>query len=311
MSPSRREDDWDFTPVIDLIYSLSVREDTYTHKDPADCSTSLPKKSIFSENENGFEQNAQLGNFDKIWQYLGQPLDLLPPKVSSVPVQGSVISLTENDFVEQCSLKEVRWRDEVEGANLADNDANDDSCDPEGLKNNQGKKNQRKAAKRKQRRGERSEALINGRVLPSGSEDESGKDIKASQVLDRQAIIYKILHGVSEPETATSCLRSGKIFKSDSVRDSKAVAKQAVQILKTKRESTLEVAAARRAELIATLTETFIDERQYLSNVSLVQNASTNTNVAGDGIHVFVDASNVSYGSIYKSCVLLLTSLTR
>lgn len=305
MSPSRREDDWDFTPVIDLIYSLSVREDTYTHKDPADFSSSLPKKSIFSENENGFEQNAQLGNFDKIWEYLGQP------KFSSVPVEGSIISLTENDFVEQCSPKEVRWRDEVEGANLADDDANDDSCDPEELKNNQGGKNQRRAAKRKQRRGERSEALINGRVLPSGSEDESGKDVKASQVLDRQAIIYKILHGVSEPGTATSCLRSGKIFKSDSVRDSKAVAKQAVQILKTKRQSALEVAAARRAELIATLTETFIDERQYLSNVSLVPNFSTNTNVAGDGIHVFVDASNVCYGSLYKSCVLLLTNVIR
>lgn len=315
MSPRLREDDWDFTPVIDLIYSLSIREEAYTSiKNTGHFSSALPQQSIVSVNEDGFEQNAQLGNFEKIWQYLGQPLDLLPPNLSPVPVEGPFAYSRENGVDEQSPLKEVRWRDEVEGAELADNDEKDDPCDRLGLT-----KNQRRKARRKQRRKERAEILINGRVPLSGSEDESGKDNQATKMPNRQAVIYKILHGTSTPETSTSRLRSGKIFRSESLGDSEALAvafnpstEQAIQKLKPPKDNALAIAAAKKANLIAMLTETFIDERPYLSNVSSIQHISTNTKDAEDGIHVFVDASNVCHEPIpYGSCTLLLTGVTR
>ncbi len=298
MSPRLREDDWDFTPVIDLIYSLSIREEAYVQiKHARDLSSPLPKETIISENRNGFEQNARLGDFDKIWQYLGQPLDLLPPKVSPIPVEGSIAGLGENGVDEQSPLKEVRWRDQVEGADLADNDENDDSRDLLSMT-----KAQRKKARRKQRHRERTEVLTDGKVPPSGSEDESGNDTQATNTPNRQAVIYKILHGTSTPETTTSRLRLGKISRSESLGDSGALAvafspsaKQAIKILKPQKENIFAVAAAKKANLIAMLSETFIDERQYLSNYSLLQHVSTNTKDAEEGIHVFVDASNVRH----------------
>lgn len=58
------------------------------------------------------------------------------------------------------------------------------------------------------------------------------------------------------------------------------------------RESAYAAAAAKKARLMTMLNETFIAERPYLSNISFIQQVS-NTNITGEGIHVFVDASNV------------------
>jgi len=314
MSPRPREDDWDFTPVIDLIYSLSIREEAYTQIEKTESfSSALPEKLIKSTNDNGFDQNTKLGNFDKIWQYLGQPFDLLPPDVVPLSEGKSIGRLERHGIDHQFPLKEVRWRDEVEGADLADNDENDDPCNLSGLT-----KAQRRKARRKHRHKERAETSTYGRAPPSGSEDESGKDIQAPQTPDRQSVIYKIIHGTPTPEITNGRLRSGKIFRSEVLGDSGALAaasppsaKQAIQILKRQKDSAFAIAAARKAKLLAMLTETFIDERQYLSNVSLIQFFSTNTEDAGEGIHVFVDASNVCLEDTLKLCVSSLTIVTR
>ena len=288
MSPRLLEEDWDLTPVIDLIYSLSVGEQPYVHID-RHSSSFLEEPHIPTPPKNGSEQVALLGNFDKIWQHLGQPKSLQSPSVPPVS-QGEYIEvLNSNDLDCSTPFKAVKWRDELEGAELADNDESYDSSNLSDLT-----KAQRKKVRRKQRHKAQAEAL------PSGSEDDSGKDGRALQMPDRRAIIHQILHGDSTPDVQPGRLRSGKLFRSESSTGSGKwpvgsphSAWKTVSDVKPPRDSAFALAAAKKSKLIAMLAETFLDERQYLSNFSFVQHVGTITASSVGGVHIFVDASNV------------------
>lgn len=298
MVPRAEEEDWDLRPVIDLIYSLSVYKDPYTKaaapKSPS--SPSQERRHTPLTFQNGSEQASQLGNFDKIWQYLDQPTDLLPPEVPVAPLDGYIEVLDDDGHGHHSPLKAVKWRDELEGADLADNDEN---YDLHGLGNLT--KSQRKKARRKQRRD--AEACRDGRTLPSESEDDSGKEAQAAQIPDRKTIIHEILHGNSLPDHHLGRLRSGKVLREGVPPDAAAwpvaspySARQAIQILTPPKDKALTVAAAKTTKLISMLTETFIDERQYLSNISLVRHLGISASIPAEGLHVFVDASNVCFG---------------
>ncbi len=295
MSRRAQDEDWDLTPVIDLIYSLSFCGDRQLKLQvPESAYPERPYSPAIAKNAS--EQVPQLGNFDRIWQYLGQPIDQSPPNVPTAP-DGACIEILEGNSCENLSsFKAVKWRDELEGADLADNDENYDPQDLSKLT-----KAQRKKARRRQRQKDRAEALASGQALPSGSEDESGKDVQAPQTPDRKAIIHEILYGKPTPETATGRLRSGKLLRLEPPTDSGAwpvasphLTKNGIQVLKPQKDSVFTIAAAKKAKLIAMLTETFIDDRQYLSNISFIHHVGTTTDFPADGIHVFVDASNVS-----------------
>lgn len=281
------KDDWDLTPVIDLIYSLATHDNLVQKKDFCATSISIPDVSTVAHtDEIGNEAATQLGNFDKLWQFLGQPLDSPPPKID-VSLDGVTYS--------QSPPKAVKWRDELEGAGLADNDENEGFHMLSSLT-----RTQRKKARRKQRLRDQSEALANGTSLPSGSEDESGDD-SIIQTQDRKAIIFEMLHGTSHPGSTVGQLRSGKVFRPEPANDpgpwpiaSPCSVKQTIQILKPTRNNRLDVAAEKKAKLIALLNKIFIDEQQYLGNISFTQNYSS-TYATIEGIHVFVDASNVRH----------------
>ncbi len=296
------ENDWDFGPVFDLIHSLSISSGEYAQQERFSSGTDSdpPEQATCTTAAKSNEQETTLGDFDKIWQYLGQPLDLPAPTVTT----GTLPSLTDvrdgQPASEQRTLKAVRWQDDVECANLADNDENNGYPDLSKLT-----KQQRKKARRKQRHEEREALggqLINGKALPSGSEDESGKDVQEQKTPDRSGVIYQILHGIPPPPNGTGRLRSGKLFRNQDPDDGGVLpatgspsAKQVIQILKPVRESTLEVAAAKKKKLMSMLDERFIDDRQYLSNLSFTPSVASNTDAAAEGIHVFVDASNVGH----------------
>lgn len=299
-----REDDWDLTPVIDLIYSLSIGEEVCNDFKPIlSPSNGLQEEYGSIARKDGFSQESQLGNFDKIWQHLGQPLDLLPPIASSESESASDECFEANGATEQSTPKEVRWRDEVERAEIADNDDSHDPYDLSGLT-----KAQRKKARRKQRRTELAQPLPCGRATSSDSEDSSTKDVAALQTPNRQAVIYEILHGTTTPETATGRLRSGKSFRFDVLSDngisavaSSPLANKAIQVLKPQKENQFAATAAKKARLIAMLIQGFVDERQYLNNISPLRQADPDPDVMGKGVHVFVDASNVCLESIHFS----------
>ena len=300
MIPVAGEDDWDFGPVFDLIRSLSISggENVHQKKTSSDTDSDLPVPAAYTAVAKVHDQGkTQLGDFDKIWQYLGQPLDLPPPTIATGPLPDFIDVWDGHIANEQRSLKVVRWQDDVECANLADNDEGNSILDLSKLT-----KQQRKKALRKQKQDERgtlSAQPTNKKFLPSGSEDESAKDVQEEKTLDRGAVIYQFLHGTSPP-TATGRLQSEKLFRSQNPCDAGTLpalasypAKQVLQILKPVGESALEDAAAKKKKLMSMLNENFIDDRQYLSNLSFTQNVANSIDAAAEGIHVFVDASNV------------------
>ena len=293
------EDDWDFGPVFDLIHTLSFNSGEYTHQKTisSDTDSDRPERATYTTAPAAHEQETQLGDFNRIWEYLGQPLDPPAPKITTRPLPSLSEVWNGQAAREQRRLKVVRWQDDVECANLADNDENNGITDLSKLN-----KQQRKKARRKQRHEEQealATQLTNRKALLSGSEDESGKDVQEPKTPDRSGVIYQILHGTSPPDGAGR-LRSGKLFRKQDADNAGVLpavalpsAKQIIQILEPLRESTLEVAAAKKKKLVSMLNEKFMDDRQYLNNLSFTTNITSSADAALDGIHVFVDASNV------------------
>lgn len=297
-SRAGEENHWGFEPVIDLIRTLSIGGEGYD--DDGVISRENRSRSAINpciEGEES-EQERQLGDFDSIWRFLGQPLNVAPPQVP--PESSTVFQLLgSTGSNEQSPLKAVKWRDELEGGDLADNDEGNDVQDLSGLN-----KQQRKKARRRQRREALAAGITNGANLPSGSENDSEKESKSLHKLDSKGVIYELLHGHppkdTAPQSIVSRLRSGKVYKVHELLDlekrpvaSPESAKQPTQILKPPKDNVYVSAAAKTAKLMALLHESFINERIFLNNISYVQNGTSGTNDTGDGIHVFVDASNV------------------
>ena len=305
MIPTLGEDDWDFEPVFDLIRSLSISggEHAYQKKPSNGIYFDQPEQVTCTaafQVENA--EKGRLGDFDKIWQYLDHPLDLPPPTFATGPLPAFVDVWDGQTANQQRTLKVVRWQDNVESANLADSDEKICNKNSSILDLSNLTKQQRKKARRKQRQAERA-ALVaqatNENLPPSGSEDESEKDVQEHKIPDRSGVIYQLLHGTAPP-IGTGRLRSGKLFRSQDPNEAGALpagaspsASQVLQILKPVKENALEVAAAKKKTLMSMLNEIFIDDRQYLSNLSFAHNLANSTVAAAEGIHIFVDASNV------------------
>ena len=299
MIPTPGEDDWDFGPVLDLIRSLSISGGDYAYHErtSSDTDFDLPEQATFTASAIVHDQGkTQLGDFDKVWQYLGQPLDLPPPTIPTRPFPDFIDVWDGQIASEPPTVKVVRWQDDIECANLADNDEKNSIPDLSKLT-----KLQRKKERRKQRKEERTTLTTqrrNRKALQSGSEDELVKDVQENRALDRSGVIYQFLHG-TPPPIGTGRLQSRKLFQNQDPEGAGAIpataspsAKKVLQILKPV-ESALEDAVAKKKKLISMLNEKFVDDRQYLSNLSFTQNVANSTDAAAEGIHVFVDASNV------------------
>ena len=302
MIPIPGEDDWDFGPVFDLIHSLSIggAENTHQKRVSDDIDSDSPERTAYTATIQVHDQEApQLGDFDKIWHFLGQPLDLPPPAIAAGSSPDLIDVWDAQTASDQRTLKVVRWQDGVEYTDSADNDENDGVLDFSKLT-----KQQRKKARRKQRLQDR-EALAaqptERKSLPSSSDDESGKDVQKQKSLDRSAVIYQLLHGIPPPPV-TGRLRSGKLFRKQDPNDAGAlptVTPPSVTHVSENpqpvKESALELAAAKKRKLISLLHDNFVDDRQYLNNLSFTQNTTNSTDAAAEGLHIFVDASNVCH----------------
>ena len=300
MIPVPGEDNWDFGPVFDLIRSLSIScgDIVRPKRTSSDTNPDQPEQATYTAAASVHDQGqTQLGDFDKIWQYLGQPLNLPPPTVATGPLPDFIDVWDAQTANEPRVLKVVRWQDDLECANLADHDENSSIRDLSNLT-----KHQRKKARRKQRRDERASLIAqstNKASLQSGSEDESVKDVPGKKLIDRSAVVYEIIHG-APPPISTGRLRSGKLFRSQDPEEARTLpapttppAQQVSQVFKPLGENALEDAAAKKKKLMSMLNENFIDDRQYLSNLSFAQDVANSTYAAAEGIHVFIDASNV------------------
>ena len=304
MSPRSGEDDWDLTPAIDLIYALSGNNEYHSQTTPWTSNPSL-EEQVAQDTIDRLEHGTQLGNFDKIWQYLGQPLDVPPPTVPTEPSGEFIEILKTTSDNAQLTLKGVRWRDELGGGDLADNDDIDDTPDFSGLT-----KEQRKKARRKLRREAEAARAANRRNVASGSENESDKEIQALPTRDtkrdtnhpsKKDVIYHILHRTT-PKAEPRRLRTGESSTVGIPIDVgpwpvtfPQAGGKAIQILKPppKEQSAYAAAAAKKARLMVMLNERFQDEQHSLSKISSTQQVENAEVVTAESIHVFIDASNV------------------
>ncbi|KAL9121238.1 MAG: hypothetical protein Q9187_002203 [Circinaria calcarea] len=189
MRPKGDDGNWDLTAVIDLIYTLSASKDEGANVNvPQPSYTSQPTTPIREDDD----QEYQLGNFDRLWQFLEQPLNVEPPTVIPLSDSDREAITVEDSNLEVVNAKGVRWRDEVEGADLEEND---EIGDTNGLV--ELSKAQRKKKRHRKRQQELQINLIsrpNTPPAPSDNESES-EPTKLQRSNGRRSIIDHILHG--------------------------------------------------------------------------------------------------------------------
>lgn len=148
MPASVRESTWDFSPVFSLLHSLSHKDAELGQEHE---SRTLHKQPFVSVDETNLRSgiDESLGNFSKVWDFLGVQRDVPPP---SVPTFEAVTAgnLTEKDAYASDgalyyppSSKSVKWRDEEEGMDLTDVQPESPPAGGELTKSQRKKKNRR------------------------------------------------------------------------------------------------------------------------------------------------------------------------
>lgn len=286
---------WDFTPVIDLINSLSPRIDQTLHADSEPRGDLNASSSyVLSTKEN--DTYLGLGNFDRLWQYLGQPSTNDFSKLKCLEETRPNEVLVKEFNSELTRNKGVRWRDEVEGAGLAENDGVEDNLNFADLSRSERKK------KRRYKRRERSLQGKNGaNVIQNGSENDSEYSInKARRSQDRKAVIDDYLYGaIPRIETSSAILKNTSRLQSLSDQETWPIAKPlplsgTLAALFSPEQTAYATVAEKKGRLIKKLSSKFGIESRLLGPPKALKSISNGNISKESGIHVFVDASNVT-----------------
>lgn len=274
-------DGWDFTPVLGLINSLSNGPSI----SPEICLSSketLKIPSLHVHQSNCPDEKSGLGNFDKIWEFLAKPSS--PPAEPLLKVNSASHITAVNDVLDKevRTSKLVKWLDEIEGADLVDNDKMKEitSASP-------GKRHRRGRNRPK-----------NTAPAPLGGVESEPEVDHTTVLVDRRSIIQQMIHGSQTREKSIKggvCPRDYSGTQSDPeslnrrlLRGSKLAA------LSSSHETDYSKAAARKARLISKLHSMFVSEQRYLTNFGAPSKFGFGTASTDRDIHVFVDASNVS-----------------
>ena len=283
---------WDFSPAIDLLKTLS-------HSEPKNSISTTPRppeRSAFSEPplvlSQADDEELSLGNFSRIWEYL------------SVSRNGGKVD--EGKSLEEDAervAKEVRWRDEVSGADLEDN------VDSTYFVSTKTRKRAARRLQAKQRADKAASTQINsyedGSDSANFTENDSGEELRRlRRSPDRRAVIQGILQQSSKdavdlpspPTSPSPPKQSLRVLKKDwpisnpfqwsASTNSGSNRSQLLPLDDLSQEQ-------RRSKLIARLAECYPSEGKYLKNKGLIHPEFTPLNTSDSGVHVFVDISNV------------------
>lgn len=273
-------DGWDFTPVLDLINSLSNGP-----SEPPEICLSLKEAvevtSVNTNQSNSPDKEAGLGNFDKIWEFLAQPSS---PPTEPLRRAGSASHTEVNDVLDKQvgTSKLVKWRDEVEGADLVNND---------------GMKEIASASPGKRHRRGRNRSKNTAPASLGGVESEPEVD-NTKVIVDRRAIIQQITHGSQMREKSAKGVfrpRDNSGTQSDPESLNRPLLRRSkLAALSTSDQTDYATAAARKARLMSKLHSMFVNEQRYLTSFGVPANFGFGAASTGSDIHVFVDASNVT-----------------
>ncbi|KAI4288025.1 MAG: hypothetical protein L6R35_002711 [Caloplaca aegaea] len=297
-STDEDEINWDLTPVSDLILSLSEAADGKL--DGTSSPSPSPDRITTSTFALGqLQSNSDLGNFDKLWAFLGQPLDIPPPDVP-LPPEGCVgEDVDEGTRLHLTISKGVRWRDDAEGGELADIEGAENTTILPGLT-----RQDRKKLRRKEQKVARELRKQVGIPQTSNSEDDHELPRAPQRSPDTRAVIQHILHGplkmpgIGTP--ASKALTSRVSLPIDPSAWPTAKPDLAAPSSNPRPAPAdhiaLVVAAAKKDRLMKKLKEQFIGDRPSLNSLSTRTFTSPDNTGTREGIHVFVDASNIMIG---------------
>lgn len=286
MSSELVENGWDFTPVIDLINSLSSGSEKLVQTDVSVLESH--ESSDPGSLTDGPETNYGLGNFDKLWRFLGQPSNVSSSKAHTIPEINSTVDLSDALDLAATSNKGVKWRDEIEGADLADNDEIDSGTNLASLS-----KSQRKRARRRKRQEIEAQATYHSKALPSGSENESELDQRVKRLKARRAIIQQMIHdGLPKQGKGSTDRLEQPQAQGDSEISRPPLRRSLAAVLSPEQTGYAE-AAEKKANLLSKLRAKFKEEQQYLDNIGVQRHDFSGDLSTQTAVHVFVDASNV------------------
>lgn len=313
MKPVIDDTNWDFSPVIDLIHSLSATSgENYKDYDDGQCG------DVHSLRETILEADdvAPLGNFDTVWKFLGRPLDVPPPTVLP-QLKYDETTDHSDDYLELNAFKGVRWWDQEKDTDTVEGDPADGSSP---LTKTQSKKQRRlaKAQSETQTKNNIEGALDRTQnqaniapQLPTLKSDELEEESHRKSN-GRKAVIQHILFGnaATAPGDATIPSSKGAYQYGVNGLPSNYQYATAPQILKRPvskptTDINLVRAAERKAKLLSMLKARFLEDSQSLKKATQIQKPAVSGEIAASGgIHVFVDASNVSWGLRCTSAVI-------
>ena len=325
---------WDFTSALDLIHTLAI--DGQSDSSVCESNGGLFGKQEFPSGavSSCFNNDVApaLGEFEDVWKFLNQRCGL--------------------DTQDE-PTKSVRWRDELEGEELADNEEEGDEDCFTGMT-----KVQRKKARRKARRAGQAAAVINKpptaanntpstsqtqiegpkKDLASPNDVDSEKDVVEDSVIapdtdirrsarlkakaaalsngaipetrntelvpaeeghrkspDRKALIHELLGRPlpTSSETQGSMQLQNRPKPQESA--TRLVPKTHLSLQDGSVHDSYAVAVAKKSKLLSMLKERFGKEGSYLNSPELLHPRGSSFN-ASQGLHIFIDASNIMIG---------------
>ncbi|ETN46061.1 uncharacterized protein HMPREF1541_00245 [Cyphellophora europaea CBS 101466] len=297
---SEAEPIWDFDSAINLLNKFSLPRlnlDDLTHQVEA---------SGVSQSQDA----GGLGNFGTLWDFLGRPhtvQDVIVPEESELEKEPSYADVSVDG-------RAIRWRDEVDGADLEDN--------IEPPKPTAASLRTAKRAARRARARERAEGLS---VIPNADTDtgtdyeSAGEELEALRRSPNRAAVIDSILGRSRPALNDSppTSPSPPKLKATPQRDwpvSNPSLWTAPGIPSPSHTTVIApqdgyTIQERKQKLIAFLRKKHREQERFLKTSGLMLPEFTTLNTSSIGVHVFIDMSNISIG--FHDCLKIARGIDR
>jgi len=305
---------WDFSAALSLISSLDRRDGSSSPETP-----SLTWSESQDQGPEPENKRPTLGNFDRLWSFLGQPADLPPPafKLVAPTSEEAQSSGSEN------KAKTVRWGDEIFGTP----GALDGNVEPAALSLSTDLSSLTKSQRKKERRRLRkaagdsqgTETTPTSHRLAVSSDADSDFDLQQAQQQStaRKNIIQSLVDDTPTKQSkklkeTLGNTASPHVRFLQQVREQSAITNttptqsryslrshaRAAQIYSpshSQDETSLTEAFTRKAELLSLLHQRF--DLTSSSSLQLIRSNPTSPHpIDPAGIHIFVDISNILIG---------------
>lgn len=295
-------DRWDLGAAISLLNVLPLSQ----FRPAVDDQPRAPNDEFKQQELVPSDSKPSLGDFNVLWDYLDRPR-VVQELLQSVDSDGHNILAAELDAE---PLKGVRWRDELDGADLEDNVEAAQFASAASLAT------QKRAARRARAKGKAASfAAERGGATDTATDVESGNELESlRRSPDRRAVIASLLgrprpedRDTGSPPTSPSPSKAEFRTPAKKLDFSSPFLWQAPTLKSPSKQTVVPqdgfTPQERKSALITKLIQDHTSEKRFLKNPGLPEPAFTPLNTSAKGIHVFVDISNITIG--FHDCLKL------